>query len=129
MKESLVTALVTKQSRHLLTVFLTFPLHQVPPQLPSWFSALARGGQRGASLIGRSLLSGAGSQAEGSRMTGASWSPPSPSLQDDPGLHVVLSEPQDPATSEKTAAGCGSPASANQADAGNQIKTESVDDD
>uniref|UniRef100_A0A3B3Y3B1 Homeobox-containing protein 1 n=1 Tax=Poecilia mexicana TaxID=48701 RepID=A0A3B3Y3B1_9TELE len=102
---------------------------QVPPQLPSWFSALARGGQRGASLIGRSLLSGAGSQAEGSRMTGASWSPPSPSLQDDPGLHVVLSEPQDPATSEKTAASRGSPASANQADAGNQIKTESVDDD
>ncbi|XP_054900742.1 homeobox-containing protein 1-like isoform X1 [Poeciliopsis prolifica] len=102
---------------------------QVPPQLPSWFSALARGGQRGASLIGRSLLSGAGSQAEGSRMTGASWSPPSPSLQDDPGLHVVLSEPQDTVTSEKTAAGRASPASANQADAGNQIKMESVDDD
>ncbi|KAM4743893.1 homeobox-containing protein 1-like isoform 1-T1 [Anableps anableps] len=107
---------------------------QVPPQLPSWFSALARGGQRGASLIGRSLLSGSGSQAEGSRMTGASWSPPSPSLQDDSGLHSALSEPQDLVTSEKTAAGRSSPASANQAEGaecsiGNQIKTESVEDD
>ncbi|XP_015252628.1 PREDICTED: homeobox-containing protein 1-like isoform X3 [Cyprinodon variegatus] len=103
---------------------------QVPPQLPSWFSALARGaasGQRGASLIGRSLVSGSSSQAEGSRTTGASWSPTSPSLQEE-------SDPQEPLTSEKTAAGRNSPASANQGDgagciAGNQIKMESMDHD
>ncbi|XP_038130370.1 homeobox-containing protein 1-like isoform X3 [Cyprinodon tularosa] len=101
---------------------------QVPPQLPSWFSALARGaasGQRGASLIGRSLVSGSSSQAEGSRTTGASWSPTSPSLQEE-------SDPQEPLTSDKTAAGRNSPA--NQGDgagciAGNQIKMESMDHD
>ncbi|XP_013871030.1 homeobox-containing protein 1 isoform X2 [Austrofundulus limnaeus] len=110
---------------------------QVPPQLPSWFSALARGGmpgQRGTSLIARSLVSGAGSQAEGTRLTGASWSPPSPSLQDEPSLPSVLSEPQDPVGSEKTAANPSSPASTNQVDgarggAGNRIKTETLEDD
>ncbi|XP_012729442.2 homeobox-containing protein 1 isoform X1 [Fundulus heteroclitus] len=110
---------------------------QVPPQLPSWFSALARGGTSGqrASLIGRSLVSsGSGPQAEGSRMTGASWSPPSPSLQDDSGLHGALSEPQDPVSSEKTAASRSSPASANQPEGagcivGSQIKMESMEDD
>ncbi|MEQ2164135.1 hypothetical protein GOODEAATRI_003397 [Goodea atripinnis] len=104
----------------------------VPPQLPSWFSALARGGtsgQRSASQIGRSLVSGSGSQAEGSRLTGVSWSPSSPTLQDESGLHSVLSEPQDLVTSGKTAASRSSPASANQADGagcsvGNQIKME-----
>ncbi|MEQ2242884.1 hypothetical protein ILYODFUR_001473, partial [Ilyodon furcidens] len=105
---------------------------QVPLQLPSWFSALARGGtsgQRSASQIGRSLVSGSGSQAEGSRLTGVSWSPSSPTLQDESGLHSVLSEPQDLVTSGKTAASRSSPASANQADGagcsvGNQIKME-----
>ncbi|MEQ2199321.1 hypothetical protein XENOCAPTIV_009484 [Xenoophorus captivus] len=105
---------------------------EVPPQLPSWFSALARGGtsgQRSASQIGRSLVSGSGSHAEGSRLTGVSWSPSSPTLQDESGLHSVLSEPQDLVTSGKTAASRSSPASANQADGagcsvGNQIKME-----
>nr|XP_054590867.1 homeobox-containing protein 1 isoform X2 [Nothobranchius furzeri] len=107
---------------------------QVPPQLPSWFSALARGGasgHRGTSLIGRSLLSGLGPQAEGSRLTGVSWSPPSPSLQDDPSL---LSEPQDLVSSEKMAVSRRSPASANQADraggsTGNQVKMETLEGD
>ena len=56
-------------------------------------------GQRGSSsLIGRSLMSGTELHAEGSRLTGVSWSPPSPtSLQDDPGTnHSSLAEPQDP---------------------------------
>ncbi|XP_017281367.1 homeobox-containing protein 1 isoform X1 [Kryptolebias marmoratus] len=110
---------------------------QVPPQLPSWFSALARGGvsgQRGASLIARSLVSGLGSQAEGSRLTGASWSPPSPSLQDEPSLPSALSEPQEPVSSEKTAVNHSGLASADQVDgargsAGNRIKTETLEDD
>ncbi|XP_041841584.1 homeobox-containing protein 1-like isoform X6 [Melanotaenia boesemani] len=109
---------------------------QVPTLLPSWFSALARGGvsgQRSTSLIGRSLVSGAGSQSEGSRLTGVSWSPPSPSLQDEPSIHAVLSEPQDPVVLEKTASH-NSLASANQADEagccmGNEIKTETLEDD
>ncbi|XP_028981166.1 homeobox-containing protein 1 isoform X2 [Esox lucius] len=64
---------------------------QVPTLLPGWLAAwpgLGRGGfaaQRASSLIGRSLLSGAGHAqgvgTEGSRLTGVSWSPPS--LQDD----------------------------------------------
>ncbi|KAM3877078.1 homeobox-containing protein 1-like [Diretmus argenteus] len=72
---------------------------QVPTLLPSWLAALGRGGmavQRGSSLIGRSMMLGAGPQAEGSRLTGASWSPPSPTLQDEPTNHSSLSEPQDP---------------------------------
>ncbi|KAM9765010.1 homeobox-containing protein 1-like isoform 1-T1 [Menidia menidia] len=110
---------------------------QVPTLLPSWFSALARGGasgQRGTSLIGRSLAAGAGPQAEGSRLTGVSWSPPSPSLQDEPSVHSALSEPQDAVSLEKTAGSRGSPASANQAEEagcslGSEIKTESLEDD
>ncbi|KAM6950552.1 homeobox-containing protein 1-like isoform 2-T2 [Lycodopsis pacificus] len=110
---------------------------QVPTLLPSWFSVLSRGGlsgQRGASLIGRSLVSGAGPQAEGSRLTGVSWSPPSPSLQDEPSIHSALSEPQDPIGLEKAAVNHGSHALANQVDGagcsiGNDIKTETLEDD
>ncbi|KAF7647077.1 hypothetical protein LDENG_00177700 [Lucifuga dentata] len=104
---------------------------QVPTLLPSWFSALGRGGmagQRGSSLIARSLTSGAGPQVEGARLTGVSWSPPSPSLQDEPINHSVLSEPQDPitVTLEKV--------SVDQVDRaechlGNDIKTETLEDD
>ncbi|XP_068432963.1 homeobox-containing protein 1-like isoform X2 [Clinocottus analis] len=111
---------------------------QVPTLLPSWFSVLSRGGlsgQRGTSLIGRSLVSGAGPQAEGSRLTGVSWSPPSPSLQDEPTtVHSVLSEPQEPIGLEKAAVNHGGHAPANQADGagcgiGNDIKTETLEDD
>ncbi|XP_029354968.1 homeobox-containing protein 1-like isoform X2 [Echeneis naucrates] len=110
---------------------------QVPTLLPSWFSALGRGGlsgQRGASLIGRSLVTGAGPQAEGSRLTGVSWSPPSPSLQDEPTIHSVLSEPQDPIGLEKEAANHGDQALGNQVEGaacslGNDIKTETLEDD
>ncbi|XP_054470121.1 homeobox-containing protein 1-like [Anoplopoma fimbria] len=110
---------------------------QVPTLLPSWFSAMSRGalsGQRGPSLIGRSLVSGAGPQAEGSRLTGVSWSPPSPSLQDEPTIHGALSEPQDPIGLEKAAVNHVSRVLANQADGvvcsiGNEIKTETLDDD
>ncbi|XP_038557776.1 homeobox-containing protein 1-like isoform X2 [Micropterus salmoides] len=105
---------------------------QVPTLLPSWFSALARGGmsgQRGTSLIGRSLVSGAGPQVEGSRLTGVSWSPPSPSLQDEPTI-----EPQDPIGLEKAAVHHSNQALANQVDGtrcsmGNDIKTETLEDD
>ncbi|XP_045888937.1 homeobox-containing protein 1-like isoform X2 [Micropterus dolomieu] len=105
---------------------------QVPTLLPSWFSALARGGmsgQRGTSLIGRSLVSGAGPQVEGSRLTGVSWSPPSPSLQDEPTI-----EPQDPVGLEKAAVHHSNQALANQVDGtrcsmGNDIKTETLEDD
>ncbi|XP_071345672.1 homeobox-containing protein 1-like isoform X2 [Trachinotus anak] len=110
---------------------------QVPTLLPSWFSALGRGGlsgQRGASLIGRSLATGTGPQAEGSRLTGVSWSPPSPSLQDEPTIHSVLSEPQDPIGLEKEGANHSSQALANQVEGaacgmGNDIKTETLEDD
>lgn len=110
---------------------------QVPTLLPSWFSALGRGalsGQRSASLIGRSLVAGAGPQAEGSRLTGVSWSPPSPSLQDEPTIHSALSEPQDPIGLEKASVNHSSQALANQADVagcsiGNDIKTETLEDD
>lgn len=115
----------------------SFLLTQVPTLLPSWFSALGRGGlsgQRGSSLIGRSLVTGTGPQAEGSRLTGVSWSPPSPSLQDEPTIHSVLSEPQDPIALEKEAASDGSQALADQADGaacgmGSDIKTETLEDD
>uniref|UniRef100_UPI0037E9A31A homeobox-containing protein 1-like n=1 Tax=Semicossyphus pulcher TaxID=241346 RepID=UPI0037E9A31A len=110
---------------------------QVPTLLPSWFSALSRGalsGQRGASLIGRSLVSGAGPQAEGSRLTGVSWSPTSPSLQDEPTIHGVLAETQDPISLEKAAANHSNQLLANQVDGarcsmGNDIKTETLEDD
>lgn len=110
---------------------------QVPTLLPSWFSALGRGGlsgQRGASLIGRSLVSGAGPQAEGSRLSGVSWSPPSPSLQDEPAIHGVLSESQDPNGLEKAAVNQSNQAAADQADGarcglGSEIKTEALEDD
>lgn len=110
---------------------------QVPTLLPSWFSALGRGGlsgQRGTSLIGRSLVSGAGPQVEGSRLTGVSWSPPSPSLQDEPGIHGALSEPQDPIGLEKEPVHHSSQALANQVDGArcsveSDIKTETLEDD
>ncbi|XP_026149716.1 homeobox-containing protein 1-like isoform X3 [Mastacembelus armatus] len=110
---------------------------QVPTLLPSWFPALGRGGlsaQRGTSLIGRSLATGAGTQAEGLRLTGVSWSPPSPSLQDEPSIHSALSESQDPVVSGKTAADHSNQALANQVDGegcsmGNDIKTETLEDD
>ncbi|XP_056269630.1 homeobox-containing protein 1-like isoform X1 [Pseudoliparis swirei] len=110
---------------------------QVPTLLPSWFSVLSRGGlsgQRGTSLIGRSHVSGAVPQVEGSRLTGVSWSPPSPSLQDEATIHSVLSEPQDPIGLEKAAVNHSSHALANQVDGpgcsiGNDIKTETLEDD
>ncbi|KAM6943626.1 homeobox-containing protein 1-like [Xenentodon cancila] len=109
---------------------------QVPTLLPHWYSALARGvpGHRAASLTGRGLVSGAGAQGEGSRLAGVSWSPPSPSLQDEPGIASALSEPQDPVVLEKTPAGHSSPSSARQVNgagssAGNEIKTETLEDD
>lgn len=103
--------------------------------LPSWLSSIGRGslsGQRGASLIGRSLASMAGAQAEGSRLTGVSWSPPSPSLQDEPTIHSALSESQDPISLEKASGVHANPT--NQADEagcslGNDIKTETLEDD
>ncbi|CAB1330683.1 unnamed protein product, partial [Coregonus sp. 'balchen'] len=81
---------------------------QVPTLLPSWLAAWpgsGRGGlaaQRASSLICRSLLSGAGlaqgAGMEGSRLTGVSWSVPSPpSLQDDSSTnHSNALEHQDP---------------------------------
>ncbi|CAL9701170.1 unnamed protein product [Knipowitschia caucasica] len=65
---------------------------QVPTLVPSWFSALGRGALAGHrnSLIGRSLLSGLASHSEGGRLSGVSWSPPSPSLQDEATIHTVL---------------------------------------
>ncbi|XP_042340057.1 homeobox-containing protein 1-like isoform X1 [Plectropomus leopardus] len=110
---------------------------QVPTLLPSWYSALGRGalsGQRGTSLIGRSLVSGVGPQAEGTRLTGVSWSPPSPSLQDEPTIHGELSESQDPNGLEKASVNHSNQALANQAEGagcsmGNDIKTEMLEDD
>ncbi|XP_078139385.1 homeobox-containing protein 1-like isoform X2 [Centroberyx gerrardi] len=116
---------------------------QVPTLLPTWFAALGRGGlagQRASSLIGRSLVAAAGPQAEGSRLTGVSWSPPSPSLQDDPTNHGSLSEPQDPIALavEMAAVNHSILALANQAaaaaagaggGAANDIKTETLEDD
>ncbi|XP_068612830.1 homeobox-containing protein 1-like [Brachionichthys hirsutus] len=103
---------------------------QVPTLLPSWFSALGRGGlsgQRASSLISRSLSSGGGPQADGSRLTGVSWSPPSPSLQDEPTMHITLSEPHDPIGVEKAA-----PADQEEGarrNNGSDIKTETLEDD
>nr|XP_020447964.1 homeobox-containing protein 1-like isoform X2 [Monopterus albus] len=104
---------------------------QVPTLLPSWFSTLARGslsGQRATSVIGRSLVTGVGLQAVGP------WSPPSPSLHDEPTIHSELSEPQDPTGMEKTDVNDGNQALSNQMDGagcsmGNDIKTETLEDD
>lgn len=110
---------------------------QVPTLLPSWFSVLGRGvlsGQRGSSLIGRSLLSGLGSQAEGVRLSGVSWSPPSPSLQDEATIHTELVESQEPINLEKATDDQGTPTLANQTDVvrcseENDIKAETLEDD
>ncbi|XP_026234079.1 homeobox-containing protein 1-like isoform X1 [Anabas testudineus] len=110
---------------------------QVPTLLPSWFSALSRGalsGQRSTSLIGRSLVTGAGAQAEGLRLTSVSWSPPSPSLQDEPTINTELSEPQDPVSLEKAAVNHSNQVLASQVDGagcsmGSDIKTETLEDD
>lgn len=83
-------------------------------------------------------MPGAGHQAEGARITGVSWSPPSPSLQDEPAIHSALSEPQDPVALEKAAAAAavsdGSQAIASHvvgasSSLGNDIKTETLEDD
>ncbi|XP_029951858.1 homeobox-containing protein 1-like isoform X1 [Salarias fasciatus] len=105
---------------------------QVPTLLPSWLSSLGRGGlpaQRGGSLLGRSLVPGLGPVAEGVRLSGVPWSPPSPSLQDDPGIHGVLSDPQDPMGPEK--GGGGSPPAEGEAGCSveSDIKTEALEDD
>ncbi|KAM4602555.1 homeobox-containing protein 1-like [Polymixia lowei] len=117
---------------------------QVPTLLPSWLAAwpaLARGGmtgQRDSSLIGRSLVSGVGPQADGSRLTGVSCSPPFSSLQDQPTNHSSLTEPQDPITLavEMAAVNHSILTLANQAavamagvSTGNDIKTEELEDD
>ncbi|XP_033959273.1 homeobox-containing protein 1-like isoform X1 [Pseudochaenichthys georgianus] len=101
---------------------------QVPTLLPSWFSALSRGslsGQRGTTLIGRSLVSAAGPQAEASRLTGVSWSPPSPSMQDEP----TLSEPQDPISLEKASVNHSNQVEGAGCSGGIDIKTETLEDD
>ncbi|CAN9506863.1 unnamed protein product [Ophioblennius macclurei] len=108
---------------------------QVPTLLPSWFSSLGRGslhGQRGGSLHGRSLVPGLGPVSEAGRLTGVPWSPPSPSLQDDPGIHGVLPEPEDPSCSEK--AGSSSPPTDSQVEGEgcgveSNIKMEVLEDD
>jgi hypothetical protein len=94
-------------------------------------------GQKGNPLIGRSLL-GAGAQAEASRLTGVSWSPPSPSLQDEPTSHSSPTEVQDPISLavEMAAVNHTILALANQASdggaggsTGNDIKTETMEDE
>lgn len=96
---------------------------QVPTLLPTWFSALGRG-QRSNSLIGRSLLSGLAHQAEGVRLAGVPWSPPSPSLQDEATIHTVLVDGQEKGAIE----GQGSTtALTNQNE--DDIKPESLEDD
>lgn len=91
--------------------------------LPSGFPVLGRVGLSGqrATLIGRPQAAAAG--------TGVSWSPPSPSLQEEPGMH--LSEPQDPISLQKTAVSHSSPTLANQetpCSNGNDIKRETLED-
>ncbi|XP_028291405.1 homeobox-containing protein 1-like isoform X2 [Gouania willdenowi] len=111
---------------------------QVPTLLPSWFSTLSRGGmsgQRNASLIGRALMSGIVPQAEGVRITGMSWSPPSPTLQDEPAIHSLLPDTQDPVCLEKAAESESSPPpTVRQGEqpgcsVGGDIKTEMLEDD
>lgn len=80
--------------------------------------------QRSTSLIGRSLASGAGS--------GVSWSPPSPSLQEDPPIaHSELPDSQEPILLEKEAVG--EQMLSGQAEeaqgGGGDIKTETLEDD
>ncbi|XP_054626530.1 homeobox-containing protein 1-like isoform X2 [Dunckerocampus dactyliophorus] len=94
---------------------------QVPTLLPSWLATLAaRGGvsgqQRGGAVIARSFLSGAG----------VSWSPPSPSLQDEAATRSMLAEPRD--------AACLDTAAVNQVEGAgqsevNHVKTEVMEDD
>ncbi len=67
-------------------------------------------------------------------MTGVSWSPPSPSLQDEPTVHSALSEPQDPIDLEKAAVNHNNQSVANQMDEArcsmeSDIKTETLEDD
>ena len=88
---------------------------------------------RGSSLVGRASLPGVGQQAEGTRLTGVSWSPPSPSLQDESTNH---SEQQDPITLavEMAAVNHSILALATQAGSvargtGSDIKTEMLDED
>ncbi|XP_062302545.1 homeobox-containing protein 1a isoform X2 [Osmerus eperlanus] len=112
---------------------------QVPTLLPSWLAAWpnpAKGAMaafRGSSLVGRASLPGVGQQAEGTRLTGVSWSPPSPSLQDESTNH---SEQQDPITLavEMAAVNHSILALATQAGGvtrgtGSDIKTEMLDED
>lgn len=94
--------------------------------MPGWLSALTRGGvsgQRGVSAIGRSLVSGAG--------TGATWSPPSPSLQEEPIMHSALPDSQDPIVLEKAAVNQSLSGQVEEAQGGtvNDIKTETLEDD
>ncbi|XP_063737860.1 homeobox-containing protein 1-like isoform X2 [Eleginops maclovinus] len=101
---------------------------QVPTLLPSWFSSLGRGGlsgHRGTTLIGRSLVSGAGPQVEATRLTGVSWSPPSPSLKDE----HTLSEPQDPISLEKASVNHSNQVEGAGCSSGIDIKTETLEDD
>lgn len=102
-----------------LSVSLGLSIPQVPMILPSGFPLLAR--QR-AALIGRSQACVAGS--------GVSWSPPSPSLQEEASAPLV--EPPDSSSPEKTVAGHDSVALANQEGAasseGTDIKTETLED-
>lgn len=105
---------------------------QVPTLLPTWFSALGRGslsGHRG-SLIGRSLLAGLASHTEGGRLSGVSWSPPSPSLQDEATIHTVLVEGQEPGSLEKANDDQGSAAAlTNQNSQEDDVKPEGLEDD
>nr|XP_057934842.1 homeobox-containing protein 1-like isoform X2 [Doryrhamphus excisus] len=94
---------------------------QVPTLLPSWLAALtARGGvagqHRGGAVIGRSLLSGAG----------ASWSPPSPSLQDEAAVRSALVEPRDAACLETAAVNQVERAGPSEV---HDVKTEATEDD
>ncbi|XP_033842106.1 homeobox-containing protein 1-like isoform X2 [Periophthalmus magnuspinnatus] len=104
---------------------------QVPTLLPSWFSALGRGALAGhrSSLIGRTLLSGLASHSEGGRLSGVSWSPPSPSLQDEATIHTVLAG-QEPVNLEKANDEQASAAAlANQSSQEDDVKPEGLEDD
>lgn len=104
---------------------------QVPTLLPTWFSALGRGGLAGhrSSLIGRSLLSGLASHAEGGRMSGVPWSPPSPSLQDEATIHTVLTEGQEEPVSLEKNDDQRSAGLANQNSREDEVKPEGLEDD
>lgn len=98
------------------------PPAQVPMVLPGGFPLLGRAGLSGqrAALIARPQAPAAG--------TAASWSPPSPYLQEEPS--APLSEPRDPDGLEKTAGGRGSPANQERPPCSNgkDIKTETLED-